>query len=76
MLAAERAARSHRYPNPISNITAAAAAAAADSHCVVQWALPFMHWLPAGILQLSISISMLWALLGPSLLAGIVTVAL
>ena len=41
----------------------------------MQWALPFMHWMPAGLLQIAIAVSMLWGLLGPSLLVGIITCA-
>eukprot|EP01052_Picozoa_sp_SAG31_P050602 SAG31_NODE_11621_length_1012_cov_1.974808_1_plen_302_part_10 len=37
----------------------------------MQWALPFMHWLPAGLLQIALAVGMLWALLGPAMLAGI-----
>ena len=41
----------------------------------MQWALPFMHWMPAGMLQIGLAIWMLWGLLGPSLLVGIATCA-
>jgi ABC-type multidrug transport system fused ATPase/permease subunit len=41
----------------------------------MQWALPFMHWMPAGLLQIAIAVSMLWQLLGSSLLVGIITCA-
>jgi ABC-type multidrug transport system fused ATPase/permease subunit len=41
----------------------------------MQWALPFMHWMPAGVLQIAIAVWMLWQLLGSSLLVGLITCA-
>lgn len=41
----------------------------------MQWALPFMHWMPAGMLQFAIAVIMLWNLLGSSLLVGLVACA-